>query len=51
MEADEVVYLELEDGLEIYAAIIGGSLTQAADHLRNRDALASALARPINYAQ
>lgn len=49
-EVEEFLYLELDDALEIYAAIIGGSPEQAADHLRNRDALAGALARPINYA-
>jgi death-on-curing protein len=47
---EELVYLEREDALEIYAAIIGASTTQAADHLRSADALAGALGRPVNYA-
>ena len=49
-EVEEFVYHELDDALEIYAAIIGGSSVQAVDHLRSRDALAGALGRPINYA-
>jgi death-on-curing protein len=48
--ADEVVYLELEDVLEIYAAIIGGDAAQAADYLRSRDSLAGAVGRPESYA-
>lgn len=47
---EEPVHLVLEDVLEIYAAIIGASAAQAADHLRNRDALEGALARPGTYA-
>jgi death-on-curing protein len=47
---EEPVYLILEDVLEIYAAIIGGTAAQAADHLRSRDALEGALARPVTYA-
>ena len=50
-EAGEPLYLEFEDALEIYAAIIGGSYVQASDHLRSREALAGALARPANYAR
>lgn len=46
-----VVYLDVDDALEIFGAIIGGTATQAADQLRDRAALAGALARPINYAQ
>jgi death-on-curing protein len=45
-----LVYLELEDVLELYAAIIGGSATQAADHLRNRPGLEGAIARPATHA-
>jgi death-on-curing protein len=45
-----VAYLELEDALELYAAIIGGTAAQAEDHLRNRSGLESALARPETYA-
>jgi hypothetical protein len=32
---DQLVYRELEDAPEIYAAIIAASTTQAADHLRS----------------
>jgi death on curing protein len=49
-EVEEFLYLELDDALEIYGAIFGSSAAQATDHLRNREALAGALARPINYA-
>lgn len=49
--AENVVYLDVDDVLEIFGAIIGGTATQAADQLRDRAALAGALARPINYAQ
>jgi death-on-curing protein len=48
---ESVVYLDVDDALEILGAIIGGTATQAADQLRDRAALAGALARPINYAQ
>ena len=46
----EPVYLEFTDALELYAAIIGGTVTQAADQLRNRTGLESALGRPRSYA-
>jgi hypothetical protein len=36
-EHDEPVYLTLEDALEIFAAIIGGTTALAADQLRSRD--------------
>jgi death-on-curing protein len=49
-EPDEPVYLELDDALEIYAAINGATAAQAAHHLRNRDALQGALGRPRTYA-
>jgi death-on-curing family protein len=48
---ESVVYLDVDDALEVFGAIIGGTATQAADQLRDRAALAGALARPINYAQ
>jgi len=48
---ENVVYLDVDDALEIFGAIIGGTATQAADQLRDRAALEGALARPINYAQ
>ncbi len=47
---DEPVYLTTDDILEVYAAIIDATATQAADHLRNRDALEGALGRPEAYA-
>jgi death-on-curing protein len=48
---EDVVYLNVDDALEVFGAIIGGTATQAADQLRDRAALEGALARPINYAQ
>lgn len=48
---EDVVYLDVDDALEVFGAIIGGTATQAADQLRDRAALEGALARPINYAQ
>lgn len=47
---EEPVYLILDDVLEIYSAIIDSTATQAADHLRSREALEGALARPAHYA-
>ena len=44
------VYLELADALELYAAIIGGTVTQAGDQLRDRAGLEGALGRPRSYA-
>jgi death-on-curing protein len=50
-DADEfVAYLELDDALELYATIVGGTVTQAERLLRNRSGLESALARPETYA-
>lgn len=46
----EPVYLTLEDVLGLYGLIIGATASEAADHLRNRDGLESALARPATYA-
>jgi prophage maintenance system killer protein len=46
----DFVYLGVDDALEIYAAIVGLTVTQAADHLRSRDALEGALGRPAAYA-
>ena len=46
----ELIYLTLEDALELYAAIIGGSAEHAAAILRSRPALEGALARPATYA-
>lgn len=49
-ELDEFVYLELDDALEIFAAIVGGTTQQAADQLRSPSALEGALGRPASYA-
>lgn len=46
----EPIYLELADALELYAAIIGGTLVRAADQLRDQGALEGALARARSYA-
>jgi death-on-curing protein len=46
----EPVYLTLEDVLELYGLIIEATAKEAADQLRNRDGLESALARPAAYA-
>ena len=47
---EEPIYLQLEDALELYAAILHATPAQAADHLRNRPGLEGALARPAMYA-
>ncbi len=49
-EGAEPVYLEFADALALYAAIVGGTTAQAADQLRDRAGLESALGRPRNYA-
>jgi death-on-curing protein len=46
----EPVYLMLADVLELHALIIGATATEAADQLRNRAGLESAIARPETYA-
>ena len=46
----EPVYLTLADVLELHALIIGASAAEAADQLRNRAGLESAIARPETYA-
>ncbi len=46
----ELVCLTLEDALELYAAIVDGTVEQAAVVLRSRPALEGALARPASYA-
>lgn len=46
----EPVYLDMADALELYAAIIDGTVVEAGDHLRNRSGLEGALARPRAYA-
>ena len=47
----ELIYLALEDALDLYAAIIDGTAEQAAALLRSRSALEGALARPASYAR
>jgi death-on-curing protein len=44
------VYLTLEDALELFAAIVGGTPGDAANQLRNPEALEGALARPATHA-
>jgi hypothetical protein len=46
----EPVYLTLENVLELHALIIGATAAEAADQLRNRAGLESAIARPETYA-
>jgi death on curing protein len=46
----ELIYLTLEDALELYAAIAEGTIEQAAAVLRSRSSLEGALARPTTYA-
>lgn len=46
----EPIYLGLDDALELYGTIIGCTANQAADHLRDRGGLESALARPRTHA-
>lgn len=46
----EPVYLTLADVLELHALIIGATSAEAADQLRNRAGLESAIARPETYA-
>lgn len=46
----ELIYLTLEDALELYAAIVDGTTEQAAVVLRSQSSLEGALARPATYA-
>ena len=46
----ELVYLTLEDALELYAAIVDVTTTRAAAAMRSRSSLEGALARPASYA-
>ncbi|MGC2372814.1 MAG: Fic family protein [Solirubrobacteraceae bacterium] len=46
----ETVYLTLDDVLGLHGLIISATATEAADQLRNREGLESALARPVAYA-
>jgi death-on-curing protein len=51
-EADDLesIYLTIEDVLELYGAIIGGTTSQASAQLRNRPGLESAIGRPAAHA-
>ncbi len=49
--AGEWVYLDVDDALALYAAIVGGTDQQAADQLRDRGGLLGALGRPLSHAQ
>jgi prophage maintenance system killer protein len=46
-EADETVYLGVEDILSVHAQIFECSISQAGDRLLNRSGLEGALARPL----
>jgi death-on-curing family protein len=46
----ELIYLTLEDALELYAAIVGGTAEQADAVVRSRSSLEGALGRPATYA-
>ena len=46
----EPVYLTLDDVLELFAAIIDATPTEASNQLRSRDGLAGAVARPATHA-
>ncbi len=46
----EPVYLTLDDVVELHALIIGATPVEAANQLRNKAGLESALARPETYA-
>jgi death-on-curing protein len=46
----ELIYLTPDDVLGLHGLIIGATATEAADQLRNREGLESALARPVAYA-
>lgn len=50
--ADELesIYLTIDDVLELYAAILGGTTSQASDQLRNGPGLESAIGRPAAHA-
>jgi hypothetical protein len=48
--ADEAIYLEFDDALELYGAIIGGTRRQAAGRLNSPPGSKGALGRPRTYA-
>jgi len=49
-DSGDIVYLDVEDVFEAYAAAVGCPPEAARDQLRSRDLLESALGRPRNYA-
>ncbi len=49
-DEDDVLYLEIEDILGLYADIFGCTDQEAEDQLRSRAGLESALDRPRTYA-
>ncbi len=50
-DEDNFLYLEIEDILGLYADLFGCTEVEAADQLRSRSGLESALGRPYMYAQ
>jgi len=46
----EPLYLDIDDVLELYGAIVGGTIDEAAAQLRNRSGLEGAVARPASHA-
>ena len=45
----EPIYLGLDAALELYSLIVGGTVGQANDQLRDRAGLESALGRPAAF--
>jgi death-on-curing protein len=50
VRSDSFVYLDVEDVLGIYTELFGCSDAEAATHVRSRDGLEAAVARPAWYA-
>lgn len=49
-DGEGTVYLGVEDVLLLHANILGGSIEQVRDHLRNTEGLEGAVARPLSHA-
>jgi len=49
-DGEGTVYLGVEDVLLLHADILGCSIEQARDHLRNTEGLEGAVARPLSHA-
>lgn len=49
-DQSELLYLEIEDILALYAEIFSCSVLEASDQLRSREGLEAALSRPRTYA-